>query len=192
MRYPIQSMTNRKRTTQKRTRTKGRNGGGSLTGGTGDTNPQYMTNTCLQSGTDTTTSVSIALPIDRLRYSGNKVGVVEALKVWFDWRTPVAASTIGAALTTKSFGATKVQFNEPSLISYLHETTNTISPVTNYPVCFDLTDDAGHGILIATDTINLQCFSASTSATNEIDFKLEYRYKDVTLQEYIGIVQSQS
>lgn len=63
----------------------------------------------------------------------------------------------------------------------------------------DLTDGAGHGVLIATDNIflNVQVTNAAfnnvtadaISATFNCD--ILYRFKEVKLQEYIGIVQSQ-
>jgi len=64
----------------------------------------------------------------------------------------------------------------------------------------DLTDGAGHGILIATDQIfltqqtSLACLTASGTAdsiTGFVQADLIYRFKEVKLQEYIGIVQSQ-
>jgi hypothetical protein len=59
------------------------------------------------------------------------------------------------------------------------------------PFCLDLTDNAGHGILIATDSIYGQVNSANTATTNTVYFKLLYRFKEVNLIEYVGIVQSQ-
>lgn len=63
----------------------------------------------------------------------------------------------------------------------------------------DLTDGAGHGILVATDNIYLSVQTSLTayngsSADEIIGFcfaDLIYRFKEVKLQEYIGIVQSQ-
>lgn len=60
------------------------------------------------------------------------------------------------------------------------------------PFVNDLTDGAGHGILIATDQLFLQIASNSTTIANEVAFKILYRWKNVPLSEYIGIVQSQS
>lgn len=64
---------------------------------------------------------------------------------------------------------------------------------TNNQVQFimDLTDEAGHGILVATDNLYFVNYSAGTGATNGMVYVLTYRFKDVSLEEYIGIVQSQ-
>lgn len=63
----------------------------------------------------------------------------------------------------------------------------------------DLTDGAGHGILVATDQIFLTQQTGLTSMggstadtiTGFVQADLIYRFKEVKLQEYIGIVQSQ-
>lgn len=61
----------------------------------------------------------------------------------------------------------------------------------------DLTDGAGHGVLIATDNVWLTAFlngavpDIGTTAALNVYADLLYRFKKVTLQEYVGIVQSQ-
>lgn len=63
----------------------------------------------------------------------------------------------------------------------------------------DLTDGAGHGILIATDNIFLvvqgllTSYGAATTGAIQAfaQADLIYRFKEVALAEYIGIVQSQ-
>jgi hypothetical protein len=64
---------------------------------------------------------------------------------------------------------------------------HTIEPWTD-----DLTDGAGHGFLVATDQIYAQIASTNTGAAQSCDVKIMYRWKNVGLQEYIGIVQGQS
>lgn len=55
----------------------------------------------------------------------------------------------------------------------------------------DLTDGDGHGILVATDNIYFQVTSNGFAGAQEQSAKLLYRFKEVSLVEYIGIVQSQ-
>jgi len=57
--------------------------------------------------------------------------------------------------------------------------------------CTDLTDGAGHGILVATDTFQVAIQSQGYVAAQVYGFKILYRMKTVGLVEYIGIVQSQ-
>lgn len=55
----------------------------------------------------------------------------------------------------------------------------------------DLTDEAGHGYLVATDTITLETNADQTAAVNAGFARIRYRWKEVSLTEYIGIVQAQ-
>lgn len=55
----------------------------------------------------------------------------------------------------------------------------------------DLTDKAGHGFLVATDQIYAYIQSANLGDNVTGYMRVQYRFKEVTLQEYIGIVQSQ-
>jgi len=165
-----------------------------LTGGTGDVNPQFQSFSVTQSGADTTTTQQIALAIDRFRQGGNRIGAVEILSVTFDWRAPITAATacnISAALTTKNFGTTKVQFNEPTVVGYFHASQGAVATPYSFPYRMDCTDAAGHGVIAAVDSIFLQCASTSTSLTNTVDVKIEYRFKNIPLAEYIGIVTGQ-
>jgi hypothetical protein len=55
----------------------------------------------------------------------------------------------------------------------------------------DLTDGAGHGVLVATDSIFIGAATTSYAGAATFYARVFYRFKEVTLQEYIGIVQSQ-
>lgn len=63
----------------------------------------------------------------------------------------------------------------------------------------DLTDGAGHGILVATDNIFVSCsisvgsvfVTQADAATGAASCNILYRFKEIALAEYIGIVQSQ-
>lgn len=68
------------------------------------------------------------------------------------------------------------------------------------PIIHDLTDGDGHGVLVATDQLYfslvtiLQSINSTDGvilASNTCDIGILYRWKEVMLQEYIGIVQSQ-
>jgi hypothetical protein len=59
------------------------------------------------------------------------------------------------------------------------------------PIVHDLTDGAGHGLLLATDQLYLTISSFNFTNPNYVSCKILFRYKTVSLTEYIGIVQSQ-
>lgn len=62
----------------------------------------------------------------------------------------------------------------------------------------DLTDGAGHGLLVATDNIwlshalTVNCPGiAFQTGSGQVTCEIIYRMKKITLAEYVGIVQSQ-
>ena len=66
------------------------------------------------------------------------------------------------------------------------------------PIEVDLTDGDGHGVLIATDQVTVQArYNASEPTADipnqqfNIEMKILYRFKQVGVLEYVGIVQSQ-
>lgn len=166
----------------------------SLTGGSGDVNPQYFHMSASQSGADTTTTTAFPIPIQRLQNSG-RAQVMEILKVfWYIVNNAEVDSSLSAFLTTKSSGTTATNYSNVNMIDGItHQKFLTTSGTfDDYGVqIHDLTDGAGHGLLCATDNIYFQITSASTGATNTVFAKILYRWKDVSVQEYVGIVQSQ-
>lgn len=167
-----------------------------LTGGTGDVNPQFITFDVVQTGNDATTSEQIQLPIDRMSQRGGRAQIVEVLKVFFQVDFHEEGDTIQSLyLSTSSFGTTNTNWAEPRVFAaYIQDKRLTTSGtfLTEGPFCMDLTDGAGHGYLIATDSIYAQLSSTGTSAANNVRIKILYRWKNVGLSEYIGVVQSQS
>ena len=109
------------------------------------------------------------------------------------------ARSVTASLTTKSFDAA-VYLNEPTCFAlYQKGATNAFSAGGSgtiaqefEPFILDLTDGAGHGFLVASDNIYLQVSSIASGIVNSANVKILYRWKDVSVQEYVGIVQSQS
>lgn len=165
-------------------------------------NPQTLSLSATQSANDSTAITQFVLPISRLPTRQGRAIVMEMLYV--NWNLnqlvfPGAGLTavVTAVLTTVGT-AFPVQFNaikDPRTISAYRwqATTGTVAGFTPVEIDHtdDLTDRAGHGILVATDTIYLHLYSVNTGVTNDIAVKIAYRWKEVSLEEYIGIVQSQ-
>lgn len=167
-----------------------------LTGGTGDVSPQLMTLTATQTAADTVTSVQFPIPVQRLP-TGTKAQVMEVLKVFASVRGAgiEVDNRVFLTLTTRDFGTTQANLSDPNVFFlYKREILITTSgQIINYePYLMDLTDNAGHGILIATDKIYLQVGSVTTGTAVTGDIKILYRWKNVALSEYIGIVQAQT
>lgn len=177
---------------------------GTLTGGTGDVSPQWMSFSASQSGADATTTTTQAIPVQRLP-TGGKAQVMEVLKVAITITALPASAAVGESLdsqsvflSTTSFGTTATSWSEPRVFAGVQiQSRNAFTAGGTYYAVIpgitwlDLTDGAGHGVLVATDNIFAQVISAGTGATNAASIKILYRWKNVALQEYIGIVASQ-
>lgn len=174
-----------------------------LTGGSGDVNPQLMT-VVLNQTTTNYTEVQINTPVTRLGSSKTKATIIEVLKVYFDLPSQPA---IAAALTSY---IAQFQLSTNSLTTYTpadpavfafasienraaFTAGGTMGAIYQDPAVMDLTDGAGHGLLIATDKIFYSLTTTNYSTgVGVMTCKILYRFKEVGLTEYIGIVQSQT
>jgi len=184
--------------------------GDQLTGGSGDVNPQTMVmQSAIMTANDTQIIVGTALPIPRLPVRKGKSLVIEILKIFFYQKVVYVANTttwITCCLTTNSGASDAVGANtglglflDPRTIA--SNTTQTLAlqataasiaiETVNTQKEVDMTDSQGHGYLVATDNLYLVSTSANTAALNEASCKFLYRFKEVDLEEYIGIVQAQ-
>lgn len=182
--------------------------GDTLTGGTGDVNPQYLSGIVLMSGINTATETVLFTPIVRVGpQTGGRSIIMELLKLWVDMPSidadnPAAQGRIMQfSMSTSSVGATPAIMlisNAHCLAGLAHATRNAFSALGSgileskaEPAVWDFTDGAGHGILVATDNVFFQAKTSNQAAASEFHWKLMYRFKSVSLVEYIGIVQSQ-
>lgn len=177
-----------------------------LTGGSGDVNPQLFSGKITTIANDTPISNAYLNPISRLPKTGTKVAVMEVLKVYV-WLpdtlvTGAVETTYMATINfgTKDFGTSNlVRAGEPTVFALLTVLRNGAFTVGGtysvaavpLPVTMDLTDGIGHGILVASDYIYVQLDTAGHGGLASAYFKILYRIKNVALTEYIGIVQSQ-
>lgn len=179
-----------------------------LTGGSGDVNPQFFTmgfNT--QSANDTPVIQAYALPIPRLKTQADRQLVMEMLNMKFmnnGAAIPVAAATsfYYIAVTTNpsitsstSIGTMQADPRTLADWGFTLIGDTAVSPsVTPIPLnhYVDMTDGAGHGVLLATDQLYIYVSTLTTGAHSFAGAaKLLFRFKEVDLQDYIGIVQGQ-
>ena len=219
--------------------------GGTLTGGTGDVNPQWFRlavqdNTLISLRATALVGISgtFPVPINRLGQKGEKVVVLEILKIRWQGGVVYPLNTAQSEYAERSLtawlatsppisGAVAGVISEPAPVPYNlvptdgkvvdiykigallainNQTTDSlVSALEGQAVEWhDLTDGAGHGILIATDNLYLAAQSegfdygvaiggTQVAANNgfSVNCDILYRFKEVTLKEYIGIVQSQ-
>lgn len=176
-----------------------------LTGGSGDVNPQVLTISVAQSAANTGTAIAINLPIPRYPTTQNKNLVIEALGVqYFHLNrevTALPATSVGDCITLTTRpnapGTIQEQLSDPRTISEFYVFNSHVGGVAAQDIELqsmawdDLTDEAGHGILIATDVLYVALQSFNRGLPMLAVVKLLYRWKEVGLSEYIGIVQSQ-
>lgn len=187
----------------------------SLTGGTGDVNPQSLIITGTFSNADAIKAIGTPLPIPRFSSSGNKSLVFEFLDVeWQIVDPPQPGPANGdfgklelALATSASYpGTLNDWMADKRVISQYRATFQTIATVGPAAGAWqivtygkelqgndDLTDRAGHGILIGTDDIYVWIWLQAQNYNWQSNFvcTIKYRIKEVTIQEYVGIVQSQ-
>lgn len=137
---------------------------------------------------------------------GSKRMVYEILKVYYyigvedpsdgtSIHAAYLATTTPRASADTCTGATLVaDFQVPTVFApvLFNRNVNTSGgTTTTLPMVVDLTDDAGNGILVATERITLVGGSAGNTAAASYTAKILYRIVDVPALEFVGIVQSQ-
>jgi hypothetical protein len=177
--------------------------GDTLTGGTGDVSPQLLSATVTLSAANTYTSISIPLPVPRVGLRKGRAVIVEVLKVYFDSSTldgnfAAGGASVNVSAQVSTVELTNIFFANPAVFAFYNKeyrgaftATGTFGVINTEPYAFDLTDGAGHGFLVATDNIFLAALTNTFAGAATFNFKVLYRMKEVNLEEYIGIVQSQ-
>lgn len=176
------------------------------TGGTGDVRPQITTVQATQATVNQESVFTITTPIPRAQTRNNAAQVMEVLSV--DWTvtgdegdlakqfycylsTSNPGATTGTASTVARFSA---QVRAPQVFSHLYEVyaqTTSGELVQRYPFKDRKDDGAGHGILIATDSVVLVLGTVGATAAISATIKLTYRLINVGIFEYVGLVQAQ-
>lgn len=167
-----------------------------LTGGTGDVNPQLLNLTVTQTAADTTTTLEQPLPVPRIGVRKGRSIVVEI--IWIQWNfadfvTPAGVNVSYTGILSTASTAFTVTDTRSFAIKDI-EMLASAAPDRNFrqrSYRQDFTDRAGHGFLVATDSIFLTLASSASTGTNSVNCKIAYRFKEVALEEYIGIVAGQ-
>lgn len=144
-----------------------------LTGGTGDVNPQLLRQLCSVSAAAAGVTTTVAMPVQRLPQSG-RAQVMEVLKVYItaDTSALLGSTTLMKQLRfmllTKNPGSTSAPAaSDPSAICVHHfpltYTDATHSGTTGGTMVYDCTDGSGHGILVGSNNLYMHtlCDTAS-------------------------------
>lgn len=178
--------------------------GDSLTGGSHDINPQYMSGSVTLSAANTYTQLAVQVPVQRISpQRADRALVLEAIRLYANIpeldNTAAAEAFYNAQFGLSTRSATGIQgLGSPTTLAFLERSAHkaftaggSYETVYSDPQVFDFTDGAGHGVLVATDAIYLQAITTGYVGAGVFAWKLLYRWKEVSLTEYIGIVQSQ-
>jgi hypothetical protein len=183
--------------------------GDTLTGGTNDVNPQIYTLTVREQNIDLSAVNAFPVPVYRFPLKRDRAMVMEILRVqWIieNVATVAAQNSLVALLSTSvpagltNLGASTeaeqfLAISGPTVVDAISLDGLFATAVgfafTSRIIDHDKTDSAGHGILVATDQIYIALGSLGTGIPNAVCAKIIYRWKEVGLAEYIGIVQAQ-
>lgn len=171
-----------------------------LTGGSHDVNPQLITVRATMTAANTAISILQTIPIPRLPTKEGTNLVLELLGVEYfalDDQFTVARNQMLALLSTTSSTSPTIgqALQDPRSLSQFFRSMQVFTAASglDFKAQFydDLTDGAGHGLLLATDQFYIQLYSVGQVTADDYVLKIAYRWKIVSLVEYIGIVQSQ-
>jgi len=165
--------------------------GDTLTGGTRDVNPQYLTVQVVESAANTFTQATMALPTLRGEIGRGKYQVIELLNTVIDLTPGDGATGSGRAVQlTTSTQTGIIELTDPDLVDEYRDdiiitTSGLYAP--ERPIIHDFTDKAGHGIIIATQ--NMFVGIQGTSQTNGLTARVRiyYRFKNISVDEFVGL-----
>lgn len=167
-----------------------------------DVYPQYFVTQLSTTTNDTTIVAAIPLPVPRIPTSG-KATILEFLWADINMETGrvgnssnfTALSLTGSSTLTAGSGGYHTFLANPQVIGYHKNETDQITGVgvqlVDQPYRLDWQSNDGKGLLIATDRIYIYVTSLATLGLVRATWRVWYRYVDVSIQEYVGIVQSQ-
>lgn len=164
----------------------------------GDVNPQYLNVYVTMSGANTYTEATINLPINAAAsVMGGKTRVLEILKLfWFLSSDTLAEDAYVAAQIIYNTAAGMLA--ETDVAKFLSQAWLKMQLVTSgaistiLPLIQDFTDGQGNGILIGSSTLKIGANSVGQGAARTVACKILYRYKDVPIEEYVGLINGQN
>lgn len=167
-----------------------------LTGGTGDVNPQFMNLALTESAANTFTQTEFPIPVLRGVIGRDKYQVMEVLKVeFFNGGFSTIDIVVGHLQLTTSSKTARVFGNDPDVIAYsvidVDFLTGGSQAVDTQPKTWDLTDGAGHGIIVASQSIFLACQGTGQVAATVNFCRVLYRFKNISVQEFVGLAIQQ-
>lgn len=168
---------------------------------TKDVYPNYLTSNVVQTADNAIATEQIFMPIPRVQGQAKKATVMEFL--WVDYAAHgVSLNGVGEELTFSlttqkpSTAIAVLRADAPGVLMFsqmLFSVLTSGASLLKWPQTHNFQTADGHGLLVATDSIqaNIDTAAQAGGTRAEIDFRIFYRFVDIDVMEYVGIVQSQ-
>ncbi len=165
--------------------------------------PNFLTGTLTQSAADLFTTVLVNTPIPRIQTtrSGQRATVMELLWIEFLFPNIKMEAPNTALMGIFTIGTTPtvvLPYNNPRVFAEVRLDAHVITAgadgratmFTRQPWIFQMQSKDGHGYLLAAESFHVSIFSTATAQVNILEWRMYYRFIDIPLSEFIGLVQS--
>ncbi len=161
-----------------------------------DNFPNFMSGRLQLSAANTFTTLKVNTPIPRLRTMGGKTKVMELL--WLH----LAVQTIDVIATDDTYEFDISLGTVPTAQRTWNDTRTVLNvraenafvtsgmQVHRFPIRVDLQSADGFGYLLAADAFNVSGTSVGQAGAVIFDWRLYYRFVDIPITEFVGIIQS--
>lgn len=162
-----------------------------------DINPQFFSFVVTGVINNVYSETTVPLPYPRFTTPAGRQPVIEVLKIEVETNDYSYINATGHGLFTTlstTAGSEEAFLDNPHLFFKHREYLLGATAHFTSPDVYEYTDNNGKGLLLAVDNIYAGIQSAGWESSGEIPkayFKIFYRFRNVSLAEYIGIVQSQ-
>ena len=184
--------------------------GGSVTGGSGDVKPQWLTaftNPPIAGSDYTVTEVLVprlvlgsvntatVMEILRVDYYMGITNLADATTINFAFLNTRILHQTDDPVTLNTINSDTIDPGTFAFVLYQTERLLTVASESVYqnkmPAKFDMTDNNGNGVLVATDKFFLTSGNFGNGTVTGATAKILYRMVNVGIREYVGIVASQ-
>jgi hypothetical protein len=169
----------------------------------GDNFPNYLSFELEQTAANTWTDMRLAMPIPRITGGmGTKATIMELLWVDFSFDNIDLGSQDDRVTFAMGTGATpetspQIEFDNPNVLFEFKELYHftrvgdgASGTLASWPKRYDFQSKTGYGFLVASDNLWVIVSSVGMAGALTVQARLFYRFVDVDVKEYVGIVQS--
>ena len=138
----------------------------------------------------------VQTPIPRLKVTGNRATVMELLWVDVVFRGAFPDGSGNEIIFTMTIGTppdggVAANFDRPTTFAMVRWLAiGTGSSTNTQPFRYKFETQEGYGYLLASDAFNVNVQTGLIQGASDANWKLFYRFVDIPLNEFIGIVQS--